>query len=1252
MEMFNRNDIMKKQMLSIFVLSSVSFANVVAVSESGVIEYEKLDREELFSALEGDDFDTGLIFWNKLGSTEEIENSAVGGAGEKTKGSFVPGVFGNAVELAMNDINGVTLPIDGLNTPVGCLEFWARMSNIPSVMPLVGFCPIFIQAAKPDNSFVPFLYMCRNDGSGSGGIGSVSSLGKIGTGTWGYWTYASAMGSSDITGWQHYAITWNFNGIPGVGNGTRKVAVYVNGVLNSQVGSNRDGPNFYDAPAGTRLGFANVSSDAYLNGSIAYDNLKVWNYAKTDFSDRFDEAAGAPAPEIDLEDGLIAHYPFDGDAQDISVNANHGTVFRATLTEDRFGNVNGAYSFNQQNRTYINMGADESLRVSSAVTMSAWIKNEGQLSPWSAVINKEGEYQIGVRSSDVVSYSVCSGTPGWTAVDNGSIAEQSQWVLITFTYDANAGKMKFYKNGVLAHEADASGNVGDYFGPQYNLDELWVGGRQFDSYDKGYDNCFNGAIDDVRIYNRALHAAEVLALYEADPTARSLTVQQARGEASPVSGVYQYAHDDEVVVSVPAEVVDEGTRYTCTGATVAGNDYAMDGVTSVTLTITNNTTVTWNWDIEYRLIGEMVGNGTLEWAVVPPQVAALSAGDMAGDAGPLWSALNNEWMAVGAIATVRAEPAEGWVFSGWEGDLDDCTPDGQTMVVPMDRPRLVRAIFAPLSVMPLNAYAKLPENKDFGYRQFSGSWYFSNVFGINGLYCDPPNDRQSVMFQSGLRGPGILSFEWELPGADGDSVLECSVGSQLHSVKTTQPPEVVTVAVASGSQRVLWKLERAAGAAELFAIVRNQTWTPLPPAAVPVPADRATLMQRDFTGLAWNGSGESYRLYAGLSPRSLAPVGDGNLAGNAIPAEGLAELIDSANGSAVYWRVDSFVADSIGWTAVSQGDVWSFSVLPEGSPEFDSHEPYVNDTLKVGVFCQLPPFACLNGIDGELQCRALGGRLPAGLKLTVRDNAVHVEGVPTKAGDYVLMLELSVKTGARQTQKGMTRLLMLTVSGLGDIAGAYDGWASGGLHGDGTVGMSVSQKGRITGKMNLAGRSWSFRAPFFNSISNDCCVASVEVQQGRDESFSATLIVAPSGVVQGLCPDDPEALIVMARDRWREKAMRELGVMYGGVYEAALPVKPLGAIGGGALFMDVNARGTGKVRISGEADDGKRLSASTELIWLPPEGEQPGRMFIVTYIPSRNAAGVQGLFGLFEIVCDPMGLQPNRLEEVIPPQWW
>lgn len=50
--------------------------------------------------------------------------------------------------------------------------------------------------------------------------------------------------------------------------------------------------------------------------------------------------------QVNLNNGLIAYYPFDGNANDISGSNINGSVNNAILTTDRFGQVNNAYLFN------------------------------------------------------------------------------------------------------------------------------------------------------------------------------------------------------------------------------------------------------------------------------------------------------------------------------------------------------------------------------------------------------------------------------------------------------------------------------------------------------------------------------------------------------------------------------------------------------------------------------------------------------------------------------------------------------------------------------------------------------------------------------------------------------------------------------------------------------------------------------------------------------------------------------------------
>ena len=74
--------------------------------------------------------------------------------------------------------------------------------------------------------------------------------------------------------------------------------------------------------------------------------------------------------KINLDSGLVACYPFNGNANDQSGNGYNGIVNGATLTSDRFGNPNSAYTFNGINN-YIYAPDNPTFRVKS-VTLAGW----------------------------------------------------------------------------------------------------------------------------------------------------------------------------------------------------------------------------------------------------------------------------------------------------------------------------------------------------------------------------------------------------------------------------------------------------------------------------------------------------------------------------------------------------------------------------------------------------------------------------------------------------------------------------------------------------------------------------------------------------------------------------------------------------------------------------------------------------------------------------------------------------------------
>ena len=74
----------------------------------------------------------------------------------------------------------------------------------------------------------------------------------------------------------------------------------------------------------------------------------------------------------DLTTGLVAYYPFDGNASDMSGNGHHGTVNGAVLTADRHGESGKAYDFDgvdddivTTNMTGLNFGATENFTITA-----------------------------------------------------------------------------------------------------------------------------------------------------------------------------------------------------------------------------------------------------------------------------------------------------------------------------------------------------------------------------------------------------------------------------------------------------------------------------------------------------------------------------------------------------------------------------------------------------------------------------------------------------------------------------------------------------------------------------------------------------------------------------------------------------------------------------------------------------------------------------------------------------------------------
>jgi hypothetical protein len=212
---------------------------------------------------------------------------------------------------------------------------------------------------------------------------------------------------------------------------------------------------------------------------------------------------------VTADDGLVAFYPFNGNANDASGNGNNATVYGATLTTNRYGNANSAYDFNGSS-SYIDITQNSTLNNLTNFTLSAWIYQIGA--------NVEYSYRILDKCPAGVpggwTFDTWDGTTGHRLrlqaagssnpnVPGTTVYSLMQWHHVVATVSGTTGKV--YLDGIL----DGTGNVGNI--PDNALD-IYIG-RAHPNNGAGVNEWFNGIIEDVRIYNRALSDTEIQQLY-------------------------------------------------------------------------------------------------------------------------------------------------------------------------------------------------------------------------------------------------------------------------------------------------------------------------------------------------------------------------------------------------------------------------------------------------------------------------------------------------------------------------------------------------------------------------------------------------------------------------------------------------------------------------------------------------------------------------------------------------------------------
>jgi hypothetical protein len=197
---------------------------------------------------------------------------------------------------------------------------------------------------------------------------------------------------------------------------------------------------------------------------------------------------------------LVAAYAFNegsgSTATDASGSGNAGTLSGTTRTTGKYG---GALSFNGTSDR-VNVPDANSLDL-NRFTISAWVRPAVAQSGWRTAVMKE------IPSSGLAYALYTNGTsPAAPSVylDNGtevgtgtgpSSLPVGAWSYVTGSYDGTT--LRLYVDGVLKASKASTGTTKSSTG------QLRIGGNTI------WGEWFNGALDEIRIYNRALSATEI-----------------------------------------------------------------------------------------------------------------------------------------------------------------------------------------------------------------------------------------------------------------------------------------------------------------------------------------------------------------------------------------------------------------------------------------------------------------------------------------------------------------------------------------------------------------------------------------------------------------------------------------------------------------------------------------------------------------------------------------------------------------------